>query len=881
MHNGLGDPPPTKRKLAISQMSNIPIKKPLISLIFLLLICLSMLFGTAANGSETDTTYCGEFRASFAHWYLGLVRTSWSVSPNNGSVRLEHPQKTDAWGWARFKLHFLANACGTYTVTMWVPNLPTIYQDQIVYSEPCPTGSSSGTSSSSSGTSSSSSETTSPPPSPQLIKLSDANQVTHPEDSVVLSVQLRDPDGSPMSDAELTFFLLSGDTSRASLSPVRATTDANGRAQTTLTFNPDATGVYIVEAYRSDEFGLYTQFTVTVDPLLPKATRLNKISGDDQTGLTGGVWAAPFVVEVLDQYDAPLEGVPVTFTIVTGGGILSAETTRTNANGLATSTLRLGADAVTNTVEVSVEGISETVTFTAEVLPPTLTSISGDNQSAAAGTVLANPFVVEVRDGNGAPLAGVAVTFVVRAGGGTVSHPTATTGTNGQAASTLRLGTEPGPNTVEVSAEGITDIVTFRAVAELLEFDLSLSAGISLIHVPLKVQTVDGQTQTIESVSDLYTALGGAETVNWLMTYDAETQNWRSYWGDADRGAVTDKTLTDDTGIIANIKNSVSVRLGGNALGTDGSSTLTLNRGLNLVGLPLRDSRVARVSDLFSLDGIGGNVSTVIITDNGEFKTVSRVGDPRDIAITGGQSFILTAQQAATISISGEGWHNPLGTTAASPMAITGIKVGEIAPILALSGSIIDGGMGLKMEGFDVTVKNLLTGRAVAAMTPSDEIGYRATVVDMETGHAATVGDVLEISAESPNPFMGVKPLRYTVTVEDIKRHRIQLPPLVAYEIPAETELLRNYPNPFNPETWIPYRLAEEADVSLTIYDVNGALVRAIDVGHQNAAVYESRAKAIYWDGRNRFGEQVASGIYFYSLSTGDFSATRKMVILK
>ena len=88
---------------------------------------------------------------------------------------------------------------------------------------------------------------------------------------------------------------------------------------------------------------------------------------------------------------------------------------------------------------------------------------------------------------------------------------------------------------------------------------------------------------------------------------------------------------------------------------------------------------------------------------------------------------------------------------------------------------------------------------------------------------------------------------------------------LIAYEIPAETELLRNYPNPFNPETWIPYRLAEDADVSLTIYDVNGELVRSIDVGHQSAAVYESRAKAIYWDGRNRFGEQVASGIYFYS----------------
>ena len=98
---------------------------------------------------------------------------------------------------------------------------------------------------------------------------------------------------------------------------------------------------------------------------------------------------------------------------------------------------------------------------------------------------------------------------------------------------------------------------------------------------------------------------------------------------------------------------------------------------------------------------------------------------------------------------------------------------------------------------------------------------------------------------------------------------------------PRENELLANYPNPFNPETWIPYRLAEDAFVTLTIYDGMGQVVRTIDVGHQTSAVHESRSKAIYWDGRNELGEQVASGMYFYHLSAGDYSATRKMVILK
>ena len=99
--------------------------------------------------------------------------------------------------------------------------------------------------------------------------------------------------------------------------------------------------------------------------------------------------------------------------------------------------------------------------------------------------------------------------------------------------------------------------------------------------------------------------------------------------------------------------------------------------------------------------------------------------------------------------------------------------------------------------------------------------------------------------------------------------------------IPQETVLLPNYPNPFNPETWIPYRLAEDALVTLTIYDQSGQTVRTLDVGHQIAAVYESRSKAIYWNGRNEFGEQVATGVYFYHLSASDFSATRKMLIIK
>ena len=100
-------------------------------------------------------------------------------------------------------------------------------------------------------------------------------------------------------------------------------------------------------------------------------------------------------------------------------------------------------------------------------------------------------------------------------------------------------------------------------------------------------------------------------------------------------------------------------------------------------------------------------------------------------------------------------------------------------------------------------------------------------------------------------------------------------------EVPETTALLPNYPNPFNPETWIPYHLSKGTEVTLKIYDVRGVAVRALTLGHQAAGVYESRGRAAYWDGRNDLGEQVASGVYFYTLAAGEFTATRKLLIAK
>ena len=116
------------------------------------------------------------------------------------------------------------------------------------------------------------------------------------------------------------------------------------------------------------------------------------------------------------------------------------------------------------------------------------------------------------------------------------------------------------------------------------------------------------------------------------------------------------------------------------------------------------------------------------------------------------------------------------------------------------------------------------------------------------------------------------------VSATDWTRQLPELSPSAAPLAPTDTALLPNYPNPFNPETWIPYQLKKPAEVTLTIFNMKGQAIRTLTVGYQPAGIYQSRDRAAYWDGRNQQGETVANGVYFYTVAAGDFTATRKML---
>ena len=428
-------------------------------------------------------------------------------------------------------------------------------------------------------------------------------------DTLTFVVEARDSDGNPQSGVKVLFGISPSDDT-SDLGTYSTTTRVGGRAKTTLILENNATGIYRISAWRTDN-NFTAIFNVTIDaaPLprsitattttsLPEPPILSIVSGDGQEGVAGAVLADPFVVEIRDENGKSLRRITVTFTITAGRGAMSVVTSTTDSDGRVASVMTLSSEPGLNRVQVSAEGLSQTVIFNAEgTVPPP------------------EPMVDETEE---------------------------------------MLSSMPE----SMTNQDTTPPISTPEPPTSLEFDLSLPTGLNLIHVPLKVRAIDGMAQTIESVADLYDVLGGAAVVNFLITYDPATQAWRGYFGSADSGTPTDRILTDPAGILASIKTPVSVRLGGDALGVDSMSAITLTPGLNLLGLPLRDARLTRVSDLFALEGIGGNVAVITLTDNGEFKAVGRPGDPGDIEITGGQAFILIAAEGAMVPIVGDAWTN-------------------------------------------------------------------------------------------------------------------------------------------------------------------------------------------------------------------------------
>ena len=226
--------------------------------------------------------------------------------------------------------------------------------------------------------------------------------------------------------------------------------------------------------------------------------------------------------------------------------------------------------------------------------------------------------------------------------------------------------------------------------------------------------------------------------------------------------------------------------------------------------------------------------------------------------------------EGGVIAFTGAAWTNQ--PPVAAPSAGS-----DSAWAFVVSGSVLDND---KNGNYTATVRNLRTG--ATAKTAVDSSGYfAAAYADLNRKAVVKAGDRVEIAVIDSSGQLTSGPYVQEITLDEIRNAVLNIGLRLGDVIPAESALLQNYPNPFNPETWIPYHLKDAADVSIRIYSASGHLVRILDMGHKDAGVYVSRSKTAYWDGRNETGEEAASGIYFYTITAGDLSATRKMVIKK
>ncbi|MDE0323050.1 MAG: T9SS type A sorting domain-containing protein [Candidatus Poribacteria bacterium] len=299
--------------------------------------------------------------------------------------------------------------------------------------------------------------------------------------------------------------------------------------------------------------------------------------------------------------------------------------------------------------------------------------------------------------------------------------------------------------------------------------------------------------------------------------------------------------------------------------------TVHLSRGLNMLSVPLAPPTPMTAKALVAMTG----ATTIITLDTAKQHFVAWTPNAPDdgFTIEGGKGYIVNVPETRNFVFVGAPWTDVMKAAAASPAIAT--QAPQEAWAFVVSGHLADKSA---FDGYTVIVRNLRTNTTVTTSVQGDY--FAAATADLERRSVVRVGDVVEVRVIGPNGNFESQTHTFKVTPEHLANAVLYVR-FDGIAGPTQNLLLQNYPNPFNPETWIPYQLSEPADVTLTIYAVDGKVVRHLDLGHQSASMYQSRSRAAYWDGKNAVGEPVASGVYFYTLTADDFTATRKMLIRK
>jgi hypothetical protein len=295
-------------------------------------------------------------------------------------------------------------------------------------------------------------------------------------------------------------------------------------------------------------------------------------------------------------------------------------------------------------------------------------------------------------------------------------------------------------------------------------------------------------------------------------------------------------------------------------------TTLNLTKGINMISLSLEPETPWTAKTI--AQELGATI--VIRTVDGNFEAyVAEGGIGEDFPIEANKGYIVNVTEPVNYTL--------LGTTWGEPVAAPLIETENPTWAFVVTG-VIERKQSFRTPSIAniVRISNLRTGESTTAKIDGNG-RFIAAFVDFSRRSVIEVDDEIELSFIDKHGNLLSKVIR---RIEPEQVERAYLNTLIELR-PVKTALFQNYPNPFNPDTWIPYQIAQDAQVKIEIFNITGKLVRRIELGDQAAGWYVTKDKAAYWDGCNETGEVVSSGIYFYKLRAGNYSAVRKLLIVK
>ena len=302
------------------------------------------------------------------------------------------------------------------------------------------------------------------------------------------------------------------------------------------------------------------------------------------------------------------------------------------------------------------------------------------------------------------------------------------------------------------------------------------------------------------------------------------------------------------------------------------SFDVALESGLNMISIPLMPAEPYTAKSLAMMLGASVVIKLDAATQHLVGYSYAEEGDGFDV--DGSSGYIVNTPAGGNFTFTGTAWQNKSDDAATAPKVSTAKDTWAFVITSALQD---------KENGatYTLVAKNLRTSVIATENVANNKNSVSAPWADLNRKSVVKVGDKIEIALLDKRGTIVSGPFQRTVTTSDIQNAYLSVQMRVGDVRPKETILGQNFPNPFNPETWIPYQLSRDTNVTIQIYNVSGSAVRTLNLGHKSIGSYIATSTAAYWDGKNNAGEHVSSGIYFYTLQTDKFSATRRMVILK